>query len=392
MSISSARPPTAVSRSRSAIRSRFSSRERVAATAVETSTSRASNMAAHRVSRSRHTLRPWAPWTRPSRAPACGDPTGRARWGWCSRTIAADRTTPPTVVRRTARSGAASAPPRAPTTLRIEADPADGTVTGEAWGDGAEWVLDRLPRMLGADDDPTGFEPLHKPIADAWRRYPHWRLGATDLVMESLVPTIIEQKVTGQEAFGAFQRDGAPLRRARAGTAERAGPARAAVGPADSRTAARDPVVGVAAAAGRRGAVAPDPARGPGRLVAGAGRPGGAGGVRPAACARCRASACGPAPRCASGRWATPTRSASATTTSPPNIGYVLTGEPVDDEGLAALLEPYAGHRHRVQRLVELAGLLPSATRAADGAADAPSGLTSACTPTARTGVRACPP
>ena len=37
-------------------------------------------------------------------------------------------------------------------------------------GDGAEWVLDRLPRMLGADDDPTGFEPLHKPIADAWRR------------------------------------------------------------------------------------------------------------------------------------------------------------------------------------------------------------------------------
>ena len=40
----------------------------------------------------------------------------------------------------------------------------------------------------------------------------------------------------------------------------------------------------------------------------------------------------------------------------PANIGYVLTGEAVDDEGLAALLEPYAGHRHRVQRLVELAG------------------------------------
>ncbi len=38
------------------------------------------------------------------------------------------------------------------------------------------------------------------------------------------------------------------------------------------------------------------------------------------------------------------------------NIGYVLTGEAVDDEGLATLLEPYAGHRHRVQRLVELAG------------------------------------
>jgi 3-methyladenine DNA glycosylase/8-oxoguanine DNA glycosylase len=39
------------------------------------------------------------------------------------------------------------------------------------------------------------------------------------------------------------------------------------------------------------------------------------------------------------------------------NIGYVLTGAPVDDDELATLLEPYAGHRHRVQRLVELAGL-----------------------------------
>ena len=54
------------------------------------------------------------------------------------------------------------------------------------------------------------------------------------------------------------------------------------------------------------------------------------------------------------------------------NVGYVLTGEPVDDEGLAVLLEPYAGHRHRVQRLVELAGPLASTTRPADGAADPP--------------------
>ena len=39
------------------------------------------------------------------------------------------------------------------------------------------------------------------------------------------------------------------------------------------------------------------------------------------------------------------------------NVGYVLTGVPVDDEELAVLLEPWAGHRHRVQRLVELGGL-----------------------------------
>ena len=39
------------------------------------------------------------------------------------------------------------------------------------------------------------------------------------------------------------------------------------------------------------------------------------------------------------------------------NIGWALTGQEVDDEGLAQLLEPYRPHRYRVQRLVELAGL-----------------------------------
>ena len=37
--------------------------------------------------------------------------------------------------------------------------------------------------------------------------------------------------------------------------------------------------------------------------------------------------------------------------------GRAMGYEPVDDAELAVLLEPYTGHRHRVQRLVELAGL-----------------------------------
>jgi hypothetical protein len=40
------------------------------------------------------------------------------------------------------------------------------------------------------------------------------------------------------------------------------------------------------------------------------------------------------------------------------NIGWALTGVPVDDDGLAVLLEPYAGHRYRVQRLLELTGAM----------------------------------
>lgn len=39
------------------------------------------------------------------------------------------------------------------------------------------------------------------------------------------------------------------------------------------------------------------------------------------------------------------------------NIGWAILGEEIDDDALAELLEPYAGHRYRVQRLLELAGL-----------------------------------
>ena len=152
-----------------------------------------------------------------------------------------------------------------------------------AWGSGAEWVLDQLPRMLGADDDPSGFVPVHEPIALAWRRHANWRLGATDLVMESLVPAIIEQKVTGQEAFGAFRALVHRFGERAPGPPERGGSAGAAVGAAVPDGPAGDPVLGVVAAAGRRRALAPDPARGPGRHRARASRAGDARGVRPAA-------------------------------------------------------------------------------------------------------------
>ena len=72
---------------------------------------------------------------------------------------------------------------------------------------GAGWALDHVPAMLGADDDPTGFRPeLHPLVAEAARRRPHVRFGASHRVWEALVPAIIEQKVTGQEAFGGFRR------------------------------------------------------------------------------------------------------------------------------------------------------------------------------------------
>jgi 3-methyladenine DNA glycosylase/8-oxoguanine DNA glycosylase len=40
----------------------------------------------------------------------------------------------------------------------------------------------------------------------------------------------------------------------------------------------------------------------------------------------------------------------------PKLVGWCLAGRPVDDAGMLELLEPYAGHRYRAVRLLELSG------------------------------------
>jgi 3-methyladenine DNA glycosylase/8-oxoguanine DNA glycosylase len=97
--------------------------------------------------------------------------------------------------------------PSGPATLRVVPDRAAGDVRAEAWGPGADWVLDHLPALLGADDDTEGFRPdLHPLVTEAWRRHASLRFGASHRVWEALLPAVIEQKVTGQEAFAGFRR------------------------------------------------------------------------------------------------------------------------------------------------------------------------------------------
>jgi 3-methyladenine DNA glycosylase/8-oxoguanine DNA glycosylase len=43
----------------------------------------------------------------------------------------------------------------------------------------------------------------------------------------------------------------------------------------------------------------------------------------------------------------------------PKAVGWALAGRIVDDAGMLELLAPYAGHRYRVTRLVELSGIRP---------------------------------
>lgn len=100
----------------------------------------------------------------------------------------------------------ASRTPDGPVTLLLETHARLGEVRASAWGPGRRWALDQLPALLGAADDVAGFDPRTPLVREAWRRHADWRLGRTGLVLESLVPSVLEQKVTGKEAFGAFRR------------------------------------------------------------------------------------------------------------------------------------------------------------------------------------------
>lgn len=95
--------------------------------------------------------------------------------------------------------------PDGPATLRITADAGAAAVRAEAWGPGGQWALDRLPALLGAEDDPSAFTAHHRLTREAHRRHPGLRLARTGLVMEALIPSVLEQKVTTDEAYRAWR-------------------------------------------------------------------------------------------------------------------------------------------------------------------------------------------
>jgi 3-methyladenine DNA glycosylase/8-oxoguanine DNA glycosylase len=91
-----------------------------------------------------------------------------------------------------------------PVTARIATSECN-VVDCEAWGDGADEFCARLPAMLGAHDDTTGFAPVEPVVAEAHRKVPHLRLGRTGRVLEALIPAVLEQRVSGKDAFRAWR-------------------------------------------------------------------------------------------------------------------------------------------------------------------------------------------
>jgi 3-methyladenine DNA glycosylase/8-oxoguanine DNA glycosylase len=241
--------------------------------------------------------------------------------------------------------------PDGPVTLEVAPLDPYGEIRARAWGDGAAWALDALPRMLGEQDDPSGFTPPEV-LAAAWRRHQHWRLGATGLVWESLAPTVIEQKVTGKEAFGAFRqlvrRFGEPAPGEPEGTGLRLQPTPETVRaipswewlklPVDGGRSR--PLVALARVADSLQRAAEESVETFDRAVRSVG------GVGVWTSAEVRAAALGDADAVSFGDYHLGK-----------DVGWALIGEEVDDERVAELLAPYRPHRHRVQHLIEAAGL-----------------------------------
>ncbi|MCL8016398.1 DNA-3-methyladenine glycosylase 2 family protein [Streptomyces sp. AS02] len=242
--------------------------------------------------------------------------------------------------------------PAGPGTLRVGVRGAE--VRGEAWGPGAEWLLEQLPELLGAADDPSAFVPRHRLVAVARHRRPGLRLTRTGLVMESLIPSVLEQKVTTDEAYRAWRL----LVRKYGEPAPGPAPGRMCVMP-DAETWRLIPswewhragvdnkrastiLRAVRVAARMEEAVRMPPAEAQGRLEL-------VPGVGPWTSAEVVQRSHG---------------AADAVTVGdlhlPGIVGFALAGDrDADDSVMLELLEPYAGQRHRAARLILLSGRVP---------------------------------
>jgi 3-methyladenine DNA glycosylase/8-oxoguanine DNA glycosylase len=250
--------------------------------------------------------------------------------------------------------------PSGPGTLRlwVQHDGDAGTTTGPrvralAWGPGADWLVAKVPDLLGVRDDPADFRPAHARLAGLARQLAGLRIGRTDRVLEALIPAVLEQKVVGREARRAWRRlvawhgsrapgpapDG--LRVVPSPAVWQAIPAwdwhRAGVEPVRART-----IAAAARRADRLEAITSLPGAEADRLLQSLH------GVGPWTAAEVRQRACGDADAVSVGDYHIPAQ-----------VGWMLAGAPTDDAGMLELLAPYAGHRYRVTRLIELSGQGP---------------------------------
>jgi 3-methyladenine DNA glycosylase/8-oxoguanine DNA glycosylase len=83
-----------------------------------------------------------------------------------------------------------------------------GELEAIGYGPGADWLTDRADAIAGLRDDVTGFPALARvhPLIDRLARtFAGLRMPATGLIFHRVLRAILEQKVTGVEAFRAYR-------------------------------------------------------------------------------------------------------------------------------------------------------------------------------------------
>jgi len=96
--------------------------------------------------------------------------------------------------------------PDGPGTMLLSWD-GSGATTADAWGSGADWLLDRAPYWVGLHDDLAGFDPtIHPRIGELARRHPGIRLAAAGVIWQELLLVLLGQRVTTEEAVKSWAR------------------------------------------------------------------------------------------------------------------------------------------------------------------------------------------
>ncbi len=266
-----------------------------------------------------------------------------------ARTLRAQSTggSDPTTVVRPGEAWRATRTPHGPGTLRVAQR--GGEVHAEAWGPGADWLLDGVPALLGLHRPLPAVGDHHPLVTRAAARHPGLTLGASRSIFHALVPAVLGQRVTAGEATRSWARlcwtlgEAAP------------GPARLRLPPAPDRVAAQpswwyhrfgierrraETIIRAARVAHRLEEIVDMP------LVEGLARLASVPGIGPWTVAEVALPALGDVDAVPVGDYHVKNA-----------VAWALAGEPrATDERMLELLEPWRGHRAVVLRLLALEG------------------------------------
>lgn len=94
--------------------------------------------------------------------------------------------------------------PQGPATLHLRLD-GPHHLLADAVGPGSEHALELAPALAGLGDDPSRLRPLHSAVAEARRRRAGMRLTSGTSIFDALLWLVLAQKVVGLDARRGFR-------------------------------------------------------------------------------------------------------------------------------------------------------------------------------------------